>query len=217
MRLQRVELLGRQVGLGLEVVVVVLRDRQQAHAVRLELRHGRQKVVGGEGDVLHARAEQLREEARGLRALALRGVEHDAQAAVGATRPPGSAPGRPDRRRPAAASSRGRAARCRTAARSASPRTASTARCDRRRCRPASLRAVLAGRRRTRCPRPGRARSSDRGSRPGCRRRRAPPGCRARPARRPGGTARRAAAWRARRWPPHRRRVGRARRPPSRA
>ena len=171
-----------QVGLGLEVVVVVLRDRQQLHAVALELCDRRQQVVGGEGDVLHARAEQLAQEARRLRARALRGVEHEAQRCRRPPRSPGCAPARPDRRPPAPALSRDRAARCRTAASSASRRTASIARCGRPCVQAGLVRRQLRRSARTRCPRRGRGRSSGRGSRSGCRRRRAPPGCRARPA-----------------------------------
>ena len=88
-----------------------------------------------------------------------------------------------------------RGARCRTEARSASPRSASTARDGRSRTRPGI---AGAGRRATGLeidlPEAGRARSSGRRNREGCRRGRAPPGCRARPGRPPGGTAGREAS-----------------------
>src|SRR5215207_11222789 len=74
--------LRREVGAGLEVVVVIFRDRQEIDAVFAQPADGREDVVGRERDVLDAGAEQLVEEARRQRALALRGVEDEAQGAV---------------------------------------------------------------------------------------------------------------------------------------
>ena len=54
MRLQQFELIGGQVCLGQKVVVIVFRNGEQAHTVLLQVLHGRDKVVGGEGNVLHA-------------------------------------------------------------------------------------------------------------------------------------------------------------------
>src|SRR5215213_11145098 len=71
-----------EVGAGLEVVVVVFRDRQEIDAAFAQPADGREDVVGRERDVLDAGAEQFVEEARRKRALALRGVEDEAQGAV---------------------------------------------------------------------------------------------------------------------------------------
>ena len=60
---QRVDPLEREVGLGFEIVVIILRDRQEVDAVRLEPRNCRGEIGGGEGDVLDARAERLGEKA----------------------------------------------------------------------------------------------------------------------------------------------------------
>src|SRR5215208_4374127 len=56
--------LRREIGAGLEVVVVVFRDRQEIDAVLAQSADGREDVVGRERDVLDAGAEQLVEEAR---------------------------------------------------------------------------------------------------------------------------------------------------------
>ena len=57
---QPVEALRGQVGARLEVVVVVLGDGQHLDAVGDEGAHRRDDVVGGKGDVLHARSRRTR-------------------------------------------------------------------------------------------------------------------------------------------------------------
>ncbi len=61
--LQCLDPIRRQIGLGLEVVVVVVRDRQQSHAVCLQALDALEDVVGREGDVLHAGAESFPQKA----------------------------------------------------------------------------------------------------------------------------------------------------------
>ena len=116
-----------------QVVVVILRNAQQRNAVCPQFRDGGEDIVGFERDMLHAGAEQLRQEPRRLRPAGLRRVQDDPHRAI--------------RRLHDLASHQAagvqhvlrrhfvqmRAATNRTAARSAFPRNASTARCDRRR------------------------------------------------------------------------------------
>src|SRR5688572_20856200 len=66
----------------LEIVVVVLRNRQKLDAVRLELLDRSEYVVGPESDVLNATAEALGQEARRQGLAALRGVEDQAKPPV---------------------------------------------------------------------------------------------------------------------------------------
>ena len=85
-----------EIGARLEIVVIVLRDRQKPDPPAAEFRDSREHVVRRQCDVLDAGAEEFGEEPRRLRALALGGVENDAKAAVGVsitwlcTTPPGS-------------------------------------------------------------------------------------------------------------------------------
>src|SRR6516162_11722765 len=71
---QAPERIGRQVDAGVEIVIVVFRDRQQVDAARAQALDGRKDIVGRKSDVLDAGAEQVIEETRGLRVLALRSV-----------------------------------------------------------------------------------------------------------------------------------------------
>src|SRR4029077_408129 len=68
-----------ETGTRFKIVVVILRNAQSLYAVCLQPRGCGEDVVGGKGDVLHAGAEILVEEARRLCAWALRGVERDPQ------------------------------------------------------------------------------------------------------------------------------------------
>src|SRR5581483_8979510 len=66
-----------------EIVVVIFRNAQDFDAAVLEPGGGQENVAGGKGDVLHARAEILIEEAGRLRTRALACVERNAESAVG--------------------------------------------------------------------------------------------------------------------------------------
>ena len=91
----------------------------------------REDIGAREGDVLHPRAEEFREESAGKRAVALRRRSAQSAPSVRGSRRPGCAQGRRGRRHRPAACGPSRRSRCRREARRASRRIPSTARRDR--------------------------------------------------------------------------------------
>src|SRR5579885_2115080 len=82
--LQTLDQRGVEIAAGGEVGVVVFRDRQQGDAVRGQPGDGGEDVARGERDLLHPGAEEIVDETRRQGLPALRGVEHEAERAVGA-------------------------------------------------------------------------------------------------------------------------------------
>jgi MFS family permease len=72
LRAQAVDLRGIEIGPRLQIVVVVLWDRQKLHPAGAQLLDGTKNIVGRERDLLHSRTEEIVEEARGERAGSVR-------------------------------------------------------------------------------------------------------------------------------------------------
>src|ERR1700730_9517113 len=78
---QPVNLRRVKIGPRLQIVVVVLGDRQELDGVGPQLLDGAEDVLGRECDLLHSRAEEIVKKARRHRVPALRGVENEADGA----------------------------------------------------------------------------------------------------------------------------------------